>query len=904
MVNVRLLCTCFAGFSAGISSFAQLWDGEAGTGAYGTGRNWLPNQVPGNATISFNGANANNQYTVNLGGTRTVAGIIFISATGANPFDFTNGTFLLGSSGIVNNDADTQVFDSTLSLSASQTWNVASGSLMVNGDVDIGSNTLTVQGANNVTLGDTTKLLGSGTLIKTGSGAFNFQYVDGNFSGALNVQQGSVGISYSGSMNGLLNAVTVTGGEIILSPTADFRGFKGAVLIDGGTFTLAPGVEINKVMNNGSLTFGSNGAVLNLASQLSVNAQFGPMTINSSANTPAIVRYGSMANSSGAFGWDSAAHALNVADGDLLGSGALKFELSNGAMVNYKQANFGGSINFSGVSGGNAAAGSAATTVGRLGFDSQSTFTFTSGLTFNNSMQVTAIGGARTVDANITIASGETAFQGRAGGTEDLTIGATVGGRTLTVKDGAAATFDTRFRDDSATIGGVTLNANTLVEAGGALNFRQSVSGGTVDAITVNGDITGQGTSAKESVMRLGLGSGASGVNFATGAGTAGSDLIVNGSGVGGLRVEGTQARVDNLITSQRIQDLTGSGGTLTIAYSDNVTKQFTLAPSAGSNVRLGFDAQDASSPLYQLGSNSSDLSAWGGLVVKGGTVRAMSNESFAGSSSQTTSLDLLGGNLILNSGPQARTLTFEGGANLTGGVLDGGANAGSLVIGGDLVHGTTTLANSPNITMNVALQAAISGSDIVGAGIVTKRGAGTVTLQTGLTATRIDIDAGTLLVGGNNLIGNNTGIRLNGGTLGINGQSDTVGALTLAANSTIDFGASGSSSWIFANSAAQAWANGSTLTIVNWDGQWFGGGSDQLVFGNLGASQLAQIRFLNPGGVQGLFNARILANGEIVPVPEPATIGFGALLLGSLGFRERKRLSGFFAALRKKSAS
>lgn len=279
-------------------------------------------------------------------------------------------------------------------------------------------------------------------------------------------------------------------------------------------------------------------------------------------------------------------------------------------------------------------------------------------------------------------------------------------------------------------------------------------------------------------------------------------------------------------------------------------------------------------------------------------------NKSAPVAASPPSTLNLVDGTLVLNDGSQPLTLTYEGGANLIGGVLDGGTPAGTLVLGGNLFHDATTLANSPNITMTTAGASSISGTAITGAGIVAKQGAGTVSLQTGLTATRIDINSGTLLAAGNNLIGDTTRIRLNGGTLGLNGTSDTVGALTLAANSTIDFGTSGNSTWTFANSTSPGWTSGSVLTIANWDGQWSGGGSDRLIFGSITASQLTQIRFLNPNGLNGTFNARILANGEIVPVPEPATIGFGALLLGSLGFRERKRVAGFFGALRKKSAS
>jgi autotransporter-associated beta strand protein len=921
MVNVRLLSTYFAGLSAAMTAFGQsTWDGQAGTGAWGTGLNWSPNQVPGNVVLTFDGLHANSQYNISLGtSARTAAGIVFISATGTNPFTFGGNQLTVGSSGIVNNDVDTQVFDATMNfvVGADQTWNAAAGDLRMDGDINVNAKTLTIAGSHNTTF--TGNILvgatpNTGNLIKQGSGTLTFDYLMGTYTGQLTVQQGTMYIKYAGSLP-VPNTTVVTGGMLWFEPTVNFNGFEAGVTIDGGgTIKLAPLGQIANVLNGGSLTFGTGGGTLDLASQLTAGISLGSVTVNSAAATPGVIKYGTIANSTtGALGWDSAGKDLNIANGNLLGTGALKFDLNNGAMVQYQQSTFGGSANFSGVSGGNAAVGSSGTTVGRLLLDTGTTFGFTGGLTFDNAMQVSInTGAARTLDANITINSGETAFQGASSSAAQyaLTLGSTVGGKTITVKDGAALTFDQRFRTDSANnkIGGITVNANTVLEAGATMNFRKSagVAGETVGTVTVNGDITGQGTATKESTVNVGLNSG--NLAFATGANTAGSDLIVNGSGTGGLRVQGTQANVDNLLTAARIQDVTGTGGTLTIAYSDNVTKNFVSAPTTASSVRLGFDAQSGSSPVYQIGAAINDLNRWGGLVVKGGTVNTMFNESFTGSASQVTSLDLLGGNLVLNSGTLARTLTFEGGANLTGGTLDGGSvgGAGNLVIAGDLTHGSAALVNSPNIIMNVSAAANISGSAITGIGTLTKMGASTVTVQTGVGANLIDIQAGTLLMGGNNLIADSTAIKLSGGTLGINGKSDAVGTLTLAANSTVDFGG-GSSVINFANSSASTWTGGTTLTIANWDGNWSGGGADQLVFGSalsaLGAGQVSQIKFLNPGGVTGLFNARILATGEIVPVPEPATIGFGALLLGSLGLRERSRLTKFLRSLKKRFA-
>lgn len=74
-----------------------------------------------------------------------------------------------------------------------------------------------------------------------------------------------------------------------------------------------------------------------------------------------------------------------------------------------------------------------------------------------------------------------------------------------------------------------------------------------------------------------------------------------------------------------------------------------------------------------------------------------------------------------------------------------------------------------------------------------------------------------------------------------------------------------------FADSGGIAWSNEAALIIEGWSGSLFGGGAQQIVFGNdsnaLTSSQVAQIQFHNPAGLAaGMYSARILSTGEIVP--------------------------------------
>jgi hypothetical protein len=79
-----------------------------------------------------------------------------------------------------------------------------------------------------------------------------------------------------------------------------------------------------------------------------------------------------------------------------------------------------------------------------------------------------------------------------------------------------------------------------------------------------------------------------------------------------------------------------------------------------------------------------------------------------------------------------------------------------------------------------------------------------------------------------------------------------------------------GASIMRFADSSSQFWFG--MLTISNWNGSLTGGGKQQIIFGSsaggLTAQQLSLIQFQNPVGfAPGNYPARILSNGEIVPV-------------------------------------
>lgn len=201
-----------------------------------------------------------------------------------------------------------------------------------------------------------------------------------------------------------------------------------------------------------------------------------------------------------------------------------------------------------------------------------------------------------------------------------------------------------------------------------------------------------------------------------------------------------------------------------------------------------------------------------------------------------------------------------------------------------------TTLFNAANT---------FSGSTTVGGGTLNV----SATNALGSTSNVTVNTGGTLLFSGPTIdrIRDVAPINLNGGALNTGGLSEGtpsapgMGALTLTLANTIDLGTN-SSLISFADSSGQSWT-GATLRILNWTGTiGTGDGTDQVYFGTtaggLTQAQLDQISFYSDAaGLTFLGTGMILTDGEVVPVPEPATWIGGALALGAIGFsRLRKR--------------
>lgn len=823
------------------------------------------------------------------------------------------------------NGATLRAIDST-TLNTSRVIELSTGG---GGIIDVtAGNTLSSTAAN--------QLVGSGSLTKVGEGTLRVTNNTQTFSGGLIVNNGTYladttgALTIGGSGNSILGAgsVTVDGPNSLLhvDTTGNLAYNRNTSIDNGGTVRLSPGNPYgNRVTNlGGRFTFGSGGGLLDLdgfVAHTELN-----LTTNADAASPAVVRYSTITNDSGQGGWPS--NSTLYLDGGLdAGSvdNVVRFELTNGALVEQRngQTNFNGTLIISGQPGGDPSVGSYSTDVGRWALIENGTYTYDGGVFFENTVQYTVFNGTRTADADMTVRNGGiVAFQGRstsASAQDPLVLGATTNGRTLLVESGGEAILDIRYRaDNSINTGGVTLNSRTVLEDDANLRFTWSntAGSGTASRHIVNGDIVGEGfgnsraTDARviidDSIIS---GSGPGGIDWSNSMG-----LVVNGSDCNGLRLEGSLQNLENLLRvgatdNGRLDTVSGSGGTLTIALNNTSAQNLLIdrAPTSGSNVALGFDVAPGGtqSNTYTLGSTANDLANWNGLTVKGGTVELAVDQSFTGTGSGDSRLCMISGTLTLGNNTTARTLTVEGDVDLFGGTVSGGTQGGLKGTlessGGDFVNNGATFTNAPNLTSSTSGSNSLTGSQgYTGIGTLTMAGSGSFTLAQTIAAETIDVQSGTLLLGADNRIGDSTNMILSGGTFATNGFSDQLGTLTLTQDSIIDFGG-GDSILRFADSSAEAWDPNATLTIINWGGEPIvGGGADQLFFGGndsgLTTAQLGQIVFADYPD----FGTKQLVDGEVVPVPEPGAIAAAIGLAALVGWRERKRLAGTWQSLAK----
>ncbi|MBI3879494.1 MAG: hypothetical protein HY301_05455 [Verrucomicrobia bacterium] len=463
-----------------------------------------------------------------------------------------------------------------------------------------------------------------------------------------------------------------------------------------------------------------------------------------------------------------------------------------------------------------------------------------------------------------------------------------------------------------------TFKGGTLITGGGIIsNGLQFVVGANADFGPDTWDVR---SNATPPVVYYGLDLGSNAANTTL--------LVTNGAT---LTVIGTSSLSRNVGSTNNLAIIAGPNSLWTNygdLYIGNSGSFNALIVSNGGAVAdrfsvIGYDPGANNNQVVVTGANSkwTNIELWVGnsgsfntlLITNGGTVEAGKVEVGFGVSSSNNLLNVGNGKLTVTNATtnavlsvRRGTLLFNGGTNEADRFVMTNTLATNLFNAGYFRTRGTFVSNSLPYTVGDGVQFAQMDLDGVGTnehrfvnGLAVAAGALVQLLNAKVFTPEIDVNGGTLLLGGpatmTGRLGGVASVKLSGGTLKTAGLSDSAGTLTLNASSVIDLG-SGASLLHFLNSSGAGWTGGAQLNIQNWSGSVNGGGTDQLILGNstsgLTPAQLAQIKFVNPFDFgSGIFDATILSNGEVVPVPEPATVLAACALLSLLGWRERQRV-------------
>jgi hypothetical protein len=759
---------CFSGLSCAAATFT--WDDVTGT--WSTGVNWAGDVAPVSdaANELVFGASAAYTATHDLGAAfnLNILRLNSLVATGPVTLNASGGSTL---SFVANGATNPTVFQQTASLftvdiplviSAPTTFGGSGSGLVTLPNVLSGGGALSFTGANWRITNIANSFTGG---LTVGTGA-SVELAPAGSPATVNLTPGATSIVGSNTVTAT-NPITIDGGTLKLTTAG-----AGTITFgDNRALTFGANGGILDVRNSGTgggniTSSGTNDLALTLT-----NTAGNPAIIKFNGGQLGL----SATSTTNPGNWDTDNNTLRVESYTGGAANPLRIELDNGAAFKNRAATIPVPVTLRGVVGGDPTSGSAASvnaamslTTGRIFVDVNAVTNYQQGLTLEGALQFGCVGAARAIDGNITLVNGAFAsFNGRGTGTalgpainnpgtatagqNPIWIGQN-GDDTLTVQSGAIAAFDSRIRHDVASNNAVLMNAKAVIQAGGELRIMQSLSRATAAASgqagansttsvaaphIIDGDIQGQGSTASESVLSIYLPLQAGtdtngdqvpdtafgdlgGVVFrtlttppTTSTGTDGVGLIVNGTGFGGLRVEGRSRptallggadlvlnsdKIANLLTATRLAALTGTGGYLTPAANGST---FTF-PSGGEWV-----------PGVSVGLRVVDSNVGVGTDVSmGGTTFAHNLDVSTNATLDTGVGAFTFGPLVPTAG--LGTLSGNGTISGTGGLT---LSAGGILSPGEGGTGTLTEANNLSLTSGsqfVFDLATIGSSDLV----------------------------------------------------------------------------------------------------------------------------------------------------------------------------------------------
>jgi autotransporter-associated beta strand protein len=384
--------------------------------------------------------------------------------------------------------------------------------------------------------------------------------------------------------------------------------------------------------------------------------------------------------------------------------------------------------------------------------------------------------------------------------------------------------------DESLTISG-NLNSGSLYNSG-----TTNVWGGSITIGGVSTTIWNQ--------------SGSLTINPASGSAVSSTNLPLTISGNGSSTISGT--------VSLGTGALSTNNGTVTLMVG-NVYSGITTVGSGVLNIRNSTSLGTGAVTVE----NGATLQLQGGISVGNALTLKGYGVSSAGSLRSISGDNIYDGNITLSTNAvrintDANTLTMNG--NISGGSI-------ALYVGGSgntIMNGVMSGAGG-SVTWGATPSQVTVGTSFV------KDGNGTVTFvgvntYTGATV----LDGGLLQLGANNVISNSSNVIFDGGRLNTGGYSESVGSLSvLAESSSVTLG-SGSHVLSFSGLGTLDYK---TLTINGWSGTAGSAGSDGVFrVGNslsFTRAQLDQFKFSYNSAT---YSSVQLSDGELVPGVTGAT--------------------------------
>jgi len=790
--------------------------------------------IQGPGTLALSGSN------LHSGGTTLANGTLQInsnSALGSGLFTIQGGT-IDNTSGAPMVLANSQSWAGDFTFTGSSNLTTADVSLSGNRTVTTASGTLSINGS--VTGGGLTKS-GAGTLVLAGNNSY---------SGSTTVTAGSLRLQGGAAIPdaGALILSNSAGVAVSIQNSETIGSLQGGGLT-GGSVSIAANATLT-VAETGNQTFA--GTISGAGNFTKSGA--GTLTLSNTMN---------------------ATGAILISGGTLATGAADIFSSSASIIANSSTLRLGGNQTLSGFSGSSS------------GLDLSSyALTITSGtigglIAGTNGTLIKNGASGFSIFSTANTFSGQTILN--AGSITVLNTGTHFGTSTVTINNGTLTIGSTSL-PTTTNISNLVVVSGTIQSGGNASNALTSNGSITVQSGTISLPILGAATLSKQSAGVFVL----SGNNTYSGGTTVSAGTLrLSGNGTlgsGAISISGGELDLGAKSLTNTISAFTGgvlSNGTLTADGGNfNVSAGTITAVLAGSN---GLVKSASGTVVLSAANNYS-----GGTTVSAGTLRLSGNGTLG-----TGAISISGGELDL--GAKSLSNTISG---LTGGVLSNGtltANGGNFNVSAGTISavlaGSNGLVKSGNGTVALSASNSYSGATTVNAGTLQAAASGAMG-----NSTVINVNGGSFLVTADNGVNETAAINLGGGRMAVSGNfNETVGALTLSANSVIDFsGFSG----VLRFSGVGSWASGANLAIWNWSGTTQYGtqinnyaNPSNLVFSTVTSNltdNLANISFYSDSGnsfVGSGFEVTGFSGGgsQIIAVPETETYFYAVALLAGV---------------------